>query len=124
MRFFRTVAPAVVAVLVLEALMVEIEKAIPIVAQWGALWYALLFVGLGFVLRRFISTEPALVGVLVAAIAYVTLGAWIAAYLQNGTIAWHWLGHATTMAIATVYFFTLMVIGIGAASVRLRRKTQ
>ncbi len=124
MRFFRAVVSAVVAVLVLEALMVEIEKAIPIVAQWGALSYALLFVVFGFVLRRFTTTESALFGALVAAMAYVTLGVWIAAYLGNGTIAWHWLGNAMTMAIAAVYFFTLMVIGIGAGSVRLRQKTQ
>jgi hypothetical protein len=113
-----------VAVLVLEALMVELEKVIPFVARWGALWFALLFVVVGFVLRRFTTTESALIGALVAAIAYVTLGAWIAGYLVDGTIAWHWLGGAMTMAIATVYFFTLMVVGIGAASVRLRRKTQ
>ena len=124
MMFFRAIGAAVVAVLVLEALMVELEKVLPIVAQWGALCFALLFVVLGFALRRFTSTQSALIGALVAAIAYVTLGPWIAAYFANGTIAWHWLGHATTMAIATVYFFTLMVIGIGAASVRLPRTTQ
>ncbi len=124
MMLFRAITPAVVAVLVLEALMVELEKVIPIVAHWGALCYALLFVVLGFVLQRFTSTQSALIGAFVAAIAYVTLGRWIAAYFVNDTIAWHWLGDATTMAIATVYFFTLMVIGIGAASVLLRRKTQ
>ena len=97
MRFFCAVAPAVVAVLVLEAPTDEIEKAIPIVAQRGAL---------------------------VAAMAYVSLGVWVAAYLGNGAIAWHWVGNAMTMSIATVYFFTLMMIGIGAASVRLRRRTR
>jgi hypothetical protein len=123
MKFFRAMAPAVVAVLALEALMVETEKAIPIVEQWSALWFALLFVGLGFVLRRRTSTASAIFGALVAAIAYVTLGAWIAEYLRNGTMAWHWLGHAMTMAMATVYFFTLMAIGIAAASFQLRLKT-
>ncbi len=124
MMVFRAVAAAVVSVLVLEAFMVELEKGIPVVAQSGALWFALLFVALGFGLRRFVTTESALIGALGGAIAYVTLGYWIAGYVDSGTIAWHWLGHPATMAIAAAYFFTLMAIGIGVASVRLRRRTQ
>jgi hypothetical protein len=120
----RAIAFAVVAVLLIEAMMVELEKAAPIVGQLAALWFALLFAGLGFVLRRFASTGAALVSGLVAAIAYVTLGHWIAGYLADGATAWVWLVSAIVVAVAAVYFFALIAIGIGAASIRLPQRTQ
>lgn len=125
MMLLRTIAGAVVAVLLIEAVMTEVEKAAPIAAdRWGALWYALLFLALGFVLRRFAPTGSALWSALVAAIAYVTLGHWIARFLWSGVTAWVWLGAPPVIALATTYFFALIAIGIGAASVRLPRRTQ
>jgi hypothetical protein len=124
MILFRAIAVAVVAVLLIEAIMVELEKAAPIVAQWGALWYALLFVALGFVLRRFTSPGYALCSALVAAIAYITLVHWILGFLASGVTGWVWLGPPGEVVMATVYFFVLIAIGIGAASVRLPRRTQ
>jgi uncharacterized BrkB/YihY/UPF0761 family membrane protein len=100
--------------------MVEIEKAIPIVSgRWSALSYAVLFVVFGFAVRRVTSTGSSLLGVFAAAIAFVTLGYWIGGYLTGTPRGW--LGAPVTIAIAALYFFTLMAIGVGAASLRLRR---
>jgi hypothetical protein len=121
---FRAIALAVVAVLLIEAMMVELEKAAPIVAQWGALWFALLFFVVGFVLRRLASIGSALFSAFIAAIAYVTLGHWILGLLASGVAAWIWLGPPGVIVVATVYFFALIAIGVGAASVRLPRRTQ
>jgi hypothetical protein len=124
MIFLRIVAGCVLAVLVLEALMVELESVSPIAGRLGALWYAVLFVVLGYTARRVASTGQALVAVLAGAIAFVTLGNWIAGYIGGGRIAWRWLGPPTTIVTAMLYFFALMAIGIAAASLQLRRKTQ
>ncbi len=55
---------------------------------------------------------------------YVTLGHWIAGALFDGTSAWVWLGAPPVIALATTYFFALIAIGVGAASVRLPGRTQ
>lgn len=110
-------AACAAAVLIVEALMVELEKVTPNVGgSSSVLYYALLFIAFGFTVRRLTSTASSLLGALAAAIAFVTLGYWIAGYLtaRHGG----WLGPPMTTAIAAISFFSLMAIGVGAASLR------
>lgn len=121
MTLFRVMALCLATVLVGEALMVELEKGIHLGDPWGPLVFAMLFIALGFAVRRKASIWISLVGALVAAIAYVTIGYWVAGFVGSGMTKWRWLGSPPVLIIATLYFFTLTAIGVVAASIKIPR---
>jgi hypothetical protein len=123
MTSLRAFAVFAVSVLLIEAVMVELEKVSPQVVRWGAPCFAIEFVILGVLVRRFTPLLPSLIGAFGGAIVYVTIGYWVAGYVGDGKTVWVWLGSPVVLTIATMYFFVLMAIGIGAASVRPRGST-
>ncbi len=123
MTSLRAFALFAAGVLLIEAAMVELEKVSPEVGRWGAPLFAIEFVVLGVLVRRFTPLVPSLIGAFGGAIVYVTIGYWVAGYVGEGRTAWVWLGSPVVLTMATMYFFVLMAIGIGVASVRRPRST-